>query len=203
MPTGYTAGILDGKITTFPQFAKQCMRNFGALIHMRDDSMNAEYTPRTPNGYYSEQMEKAKQKLSSIKNLKDSHILSNRKSELEESKKYHTESLDKIKADLERMNVILKDIYKWQPPTPEHFGIRDFMINQINETIKWDCNTDYHTDALTKIESDLLTMNVKQIRKEVIESAKKDFEYYSSEYAKEVERCNKSNIWVEDFIKSL
>ncbi len=60
MPTGYTAGILDGKITTFQQFAKQCMRAFGATIHMRDDDMDAEITPRTPSDYYSKEIEKAK-----------------------------------------------------------------------------------------------------------------------------------------------
>ena len=39
MPTGYTAGILEGKIKTFPEFAKICMRAFGAAIHMRDNGL--------------------------------------------------------------------------------------------------------------------------------------------------------------------
>ena len=30
MPTGYTAGIIDGKTETFQDFEKQCMRAFGA-----------------------------------------------------------------------------------------------------------------------------------------------------------------------------
>ena len=45
MPTGYTAGIIDGKTETFQEFAKQCMRNFGACIHMRDENMGKEYEP--------------------------------------------------------------------------------------------------------------------------------------------------------------
>ena len=89
MPTGYTAGILDGKITTFPQFAKQCMRAFGATIHMRDDDMDAEITPRTPSDYYSKEIEKAKQLLKDAETFSDEVIVKNRKEELEKSKEYH------------------------------------------------------------------------------------------------------------------
>ena len=46
MPTGYTHGIIDGDITTFEQFAERCSRAF--LIHMRDDSSDAEYKKREP-----------------------------------------------------------------------------------------------------------------------------------------------------------
>lgn len=40
MPTGYTAGILDNKITTFSEFALLCSRAFGATIHMREDDLD-------------------------------------------------------------------------------------------------------------------------------------------------------------------
>ena len=43
MPTGFTAGILDGKINSFREFALVCVRAFGAAAHMRDDGLNIEY----------------------------------------------------------------------------------------------------------------------------------------------------------------
>ena len=46
MPTGYTAGIIDGKTETFQDFAKQCMRAFGVTIHMRDENMDKGYELR-------------------------------------------------------------------------------------------------------------------------------------------------------------
>ena len=52
MPTGYTNGILNGEIKTFDEFAKQCIRAFGAAIHMRDDDFNKEYEKRKPDNYY-------------------------------------------------------------------------------------------------------------------------------------------------------
>ena len=39
MPTGYTAGILEGE--TFEQYALQCAKAFGALVMMRDEPSDA------------------------------------------------------------------------------------------------------------------------------------------------------------------
>jgi len=203
MPTGYTAGILDGKITTFPQFAKQCMRDFGATIHMRDDDMDAEFIPRTPSDYYSKEIEKAKQLLKDAETLSDEVIVRNRKEELEKSKEYHLSSISKKKVDAKNMNDILKDVRKWQPPTSEHTGIKDFMINQIEKTIDFDCKTKYNDEALAEIELELLILNASEIRKNMIAKAKKDFEYNTKNYNEDVERCEKSNQWVSDFVGSL
>ena len=203
MPTGYTAGILDGKITTFPQFAKQCMRAFEATIHMRDNDMDAEIAPRTPSDYYSKEIEKAKQLLKDAENLSDEEILKNRKEELEKSKEYHINSIAKKKVDTKHMNDILKDVRKWHPPTADHTGIKDFMIEQIEQTIDFDCKTKCNDEALAEIELKILTLNATEIRKDMIAKAKKDFEYNTKNYNEDVERCDKSNQWVSDFVGSL
>lgn len=40
MPSGYTSDIYHGKDVTFKEFALKCARNFGALMHMRDESLD-------------------------------------------------------------------------------------------------------------------------------------------------------------------
>lgn len=192
MPTGYTSGILDGKITTFSQFAKLCMSAFGA-----------EITPRTPSDYYSKEIEKAKQLLKDAETLSDEVIVQNRKSELENSKEYHLKAIAKAKVDTKNLNDILKDVRNWQPPTSEHTGIKNFMIEQIQTTINFDCKTKFNYDELAKIELELLNLNAHEIRKDMIAKAKKDFEYYTKNYNEDVERCDKSNQWVADFLGSL
>jgi hypothetical protein len=203
MPTGYTVGILDGKITTFPQFAKQCMRAFGATIHMRDDDMDAEYIPRTPSDYHTKEIEKAKQLLKDVETLPNETIITNKKAQLEESRKNHVESIEKAKVGVKAMNDILKDVHKWQPPTPKHNGLKKFMIEQIVKTIDFDCKIDYHNEHLAKIELELLSLNADEIRKEIKAKAKKDFEYHTREYNADVQRCEQSNQWVAELIESL
>ena len=43
MPTGYTAGIIEGK-ETFEEFVWGCTRAFGVLLHMRDESLGTKIT---------------------------------------------------------------------------------------------------------------------------------------------------------------
>ena len=203
MPTGYTAGILDGKITTFPEFAKLCMRAFGATIHLRDENLDAEYEPRTPSSYHSEAIEKAKQLIIDAQNLSDEEILETKKKELEHSKKYHLETIEKAKKANIELNKILIEVNKWQPPTTEHIGIKNFMIEQIDMTIKHDCDMDYDHEKLIKIENDLLTLNASELRKQMIEKGKKDLTYHKTENIKEIQRCETSNKWVTDLLNSL
>ena len=53
MPTGYTAYIKDGDITTGKDFLKLCLRNFGVAIDMRDEPLSKPVpTQFEPNPYY-------------------------------------------------------------------------------------------------------------------------------------------------------
>lgn len=54
MPTGYTHKIKDGM--TFKEYALRCARNFGALMDMRDDPMDAPIPIFTPSGYHEEKL---------------------------------------------------------------------------------------------------------------------------------------------------
>jgi len=41
MPTGYTLDLYDGKNITFKEFVMKCAGAFGALISMKDESLDA------------------------------------------------------------------------------------------------------------------------------------------------------------------
>jgi hypothetical protein len=42
MPTGYTAGVADGTITEFREYALLCARAFGACIMLRDEPVEEQ-----------------------------------------------------------------------------------------------------------------------------------------------------------------
>ena len=203
MPTGYTAGILDGKINTFSEFAKTCMRAFGATIHMRDDNSDAEYTPRTPSDYHTKELSKAKQALKELEKMTDDEVVISRKKELEESKKYNLERIEKVKSDKLKLETILSDVSKWTPPTKEHQGIKDFMIEQIEKTIDFDCNTKYHKEELARTEQELKCLNSDIIRADKMEGYNDSIDYNLKQHKEDLKRCSDSNKWVEEFIKSL
>ena len=203
MPTGYTFGIIDGKITTFPQFAKQCMRAFGATIHMRDEDANVEYTPRVPSDYHDKEIEKYNQELENAKSLSDDEIVSLGKSKLEKDRDYYLNKIAETKAARIRLDNMLNETKKYIPPTSEHTGIKDFMIQQIQTTIDHDGDTNYYDNRLKEITESLSKLNADDLRHEMIADAHKNLAYHTKERGEELKRCNDSNKWVEDFINSL
>lgn len=130
-------------------------------------------------------------------------LLIQKKKQLQDGKKYHLNVIDKAKKSTIEMNRILSDVRKWQPPTQDHNGIKDFMIDQIEKTIDFDCKTEYHEKVLIEFENELLNINASKIRKEMIEQAEKDLAYHNAEHLKEIKRCEESNKWVSELLKSL
>jgi hypothetical protein len=203
MPTGYTAGILDGTTNSFTDFAKLCMRAFGATIHMRDEGLEMEYIPRTPDKYYYEQIEKANQLFSDSQNLSDEAIINLRKAELEESKKYHEAAIERIKEGRVKLEAMLQQAKAYQAPTADHVEIKEFMIQQLTETIKRDGDSDYNEGKLLEVNRELENLNVEVIRKNMVDKARRGLKYHRDELGKELARCTLSNTWVEQFVKSL
>ena len=69
MPTGYTADVVNGKITEFKDYALQCARGFGAFIHMRDDPGDAPLRPDTESTYYAKAVLEAETELAHLRTL--------------------------------------------------------------------------------------------------------------------------------------
>jgi hypothetical protein len=203
MPTGYTAGIIDGDITTFKQFATLCMRNFGATVHMRDDDMDAEYKPRVPSTYHAEAIEEAKLKLWDMENLTDEELIEQEIKSLNESKQYAVESIKKSKETRAKLEAMLEEVMKFKPPTPDHVGAWEFMIQQIKDTIQWDCDTKYSEESIVRAEVALESIDPDEIRGSVKANALEDIARHEKGLAEEIKRCNEANEWVKQFLKAI
>lgn len=203
MPTGYTAGIVDGKTEKFQDFAKLCMRAFGATIHMRDESMAKEYEPRIPSSYHAEALKQGKEELKKAKAFTDEKLIDIRTKELKERKKYCIKKIKETKKTKDKLEQILIKAKEFKPPTPDHEEIKKFMIEQLETTIDYDGNTSYYDKELQGIKESLKNIDANQIRISLIEDAKRDVAYHLKENTEEIKRCKDSNTWAEIFLKSL
>lgn len=203
MPTGYTAGILDGEVKDFKQFATLCMRAFGATIHMRDENLDKPYEPRVPSNYHQERIDEANKLLQLAQNLTDEEIVTRREEELQKSKSYHIKSIEKVHQNWERLNAILIQAENYKPPTDDHNGIKSFMIDQLKQTLELDGSDKYHREKLAEINQELNNLNPAVIRSQMLASAEHDLQYHQEELRKEIKRCEDSNKWVEGFLASL
>lgn len=203
MPTGYTAGIVDGTTKDFKEYATHCMRNFGATMHMRDEPWDKEWEPAKPSDYHIKEIEKAKKRLADAQTLSLEELAQERGEQLEKDKEYHLNKIAEKQIIVDRLRGFLSDAEKFNPPTEEHLGVKRFMIQQIEETIKFDGSDKYHREALERIDAELKDLQPEKIKADFIEYAEKDLKYHETEYKKDVKRCEDSNRWVEQFLQAL
>jgi hypothetical protein len=199
MPTGYTAAIEKG--ITFNQFAMDCARNFGALVLMRDEPAGAPIPEEfPPNDYNSKRLEEAKAELVRITAMSAESAQSEADKEaaaLIESDRKQAEESRQLLAKYQDM---LKSVKAWNPPTPDHKGLKDFMMQKIEESIKFDCGAaepDYAYKSFKGYKTGLEWKSEKTLK------AIRDIAYHEAENAKEIERAKGRTRWVKQLRDSL
>lgn len=203
MPTGYTAGILDGSIKDFKSFAKLCIRNFCATIHMRDEDLNVEYKKAEPSKYHLEQIAKYKNEITRLKKISDSDLFSDYENGIKEEIKYHNNKIIEIQQYRKTLEEILIEAISFNPPTEGHFGYKKFMIEQLKSTIAHDCDTEYHYCKVNKLKEKLSDVNIDEVRNYLINKAEKDYKYHKEQYRDDIKRCDDRNKWVEQVLETL
>ena len=133
MPTGYTADVGDGKVTDFVAFALNCARNFGALMHMRDDSTDAEIREDEPSTYSRDGLAKAKARLAHLDLLSIDEAGAESTLEYEESLRGFNERKRERGATRQRYEEMLELVRAWEPPTAGHINLKEFMEYRADE----------------------------------------------------------------------
>jgi hypothetical protein len=99
---------------------------------------------------------------------------------------------------------MLESAKSWVPPTEDHQSFRDFMIEQIESTIKVDGDPSYHGNKIVEIKKKMEEgINPKEHREETIQEIKSQISYHETEYQKELARCKGSNEWMDKFLESI
>lgn len=203
MPTGYTAGIVEGKIDTVEDFAKLCMRAFGATMHMREESLDVEYTPRKPERYYDMQIKECKK---DIEKLKKKSLAVLKKEIIAQAKK----DVNHYKAEIARVAVVrgrlerlVEQVNKLKL-SKSHVRFKEFMLEQLHSTIQYDgCGEFYETKlklAQTTLES---PVDVKKYRRDAIADLNDRLKRLNKDRKADIKRCDESNKWVSDLLKVL
>lgn len=195
MPSGYTSDIYDGKDTSFVNFAKRCSRAFGARVTERENSLYAEYEPRLIDDY------KLKYLSESIKDYNESLTRTP-----EQWQKLYDEAMahmDEMDAEIAsrgeelagRYLPVLEKAKAWEPPTEDHVEFKKFMIDQLEDSIRFD-GAGVKREPMERPSFD-----------DWVRDSKKSSERMVSIYAKymfdAVENAIKSNAWVEVLFDSL
>lgn len=195
MPSGYTADIATKNIT-FEQFTMRCARQFGALILMRDEPMDAPIPDEfQPGDYHTKQLADIQVRLDALKAMSPAELEqqadANFQKQLEEyntCKTYRSELATKY-------TTLLAQVMLWKPPTPEHFDLKEFMVKQLQDSLDMDCDMTYVSVPVRLTGEQWHNQQFAQLTKNCI--------YHTEENKKEVERTNNRNTWIKALRDSL
>jgi len=192
MPTGYTSNIYENKDVSFEDFVLTCALAFGACFHQRDDNMRDKPKLRELDiKYHLDALERAKN--NKIPTKVEFEAL--RKEEIDEA---HAD-MNKYANLRERYESMLQKAESWNPPTPKHDGLKKFMIQQLEDSIKFDCNEEYCNNNITIWKNEKYSDYVKALE----ESNKKSIKCHTEDIEKEKKSVETTNKWITDLYGSL
>ena len=196
MPTGYTAGVQDGKVTTLEEYAWICARGMGALIAMRDEPHDAPIPEAfsIDTHYHDEKIEEANATLDELVRMNPEAITHCAEEAYQAGIQSNEAYAKRKQQSRERYHDMLDQLRDWFPPEPLH-SFKDFMVSQLQNSIKFDCG-DYTPDAP-------VDRTPGEWKKATREKALRDLEFYTEERRKEIQRLHERNDWLAMLRSSL
>jgi hypothetical protein len=192
MATGYTTIIGEREDLTFKEFTLRCARAFGACVMQRDDDLKQPPKKLEVESYHLDSFNEAERNLKKFKVISKKDLQIQFKSDQEKSDREWQKSKkesDKLKSKYVSM---LDKVKAWNPPTNGHVGLKTFMIQQLEDSIKWDC-TDSKRD----------NTSFQEWYKAQLEHLEWEVNYHQQEYVKEVGRVKDQNLWIENLYESI
>lgn len=179
MPSFYTATIGEG--ATFKDFFLRCSR---AFLHDEGDPIASR---RRDVKYHEEKM------LASANRLLE--FLSSSQEERQEQFQQHIESTRKVNEEIRatrenakiKYEAMLAQVNAWEPPIPEMDSLKEFMQNQISQSIEHDCR-EYSADTVFTFEA---------WEDWQISSAQRDIEYHKKEWKRTEDLLQKAIRYIE------
>lgn len=194
MPTGYTAELCEGEVP-FEKFVLKCARAMGALIEMRDDAMDAPIPEEfKPSNYHQKRLDEELAELEKLEGMTDAEAEAEAEKEYQKAVKEHEESVAQTAAVRSRLVAMRSRVSQWVPPTKDHENFKKFMLEQLDETIKWDGTS--HSSKPKK-------RSGSSWKKDGMKSAKDSIVYQKREHDEEVQRAKERTQWVADLRASL
>lgn len=198
MPTGYTAPMYEGTPLSFAEYALNCSRAFGSAIMLRDDS--ADVLPTEQNvvettSYHVDRITEAEARLQELIEMStaDAADAADREHE-DEIKRYKLAWGDYygLKRRYEHMR---EQVGAWEPPTADHEGLKAFMLEQIDSSLRFDCHEPTAPPERALTAAGWLAREM--------ESAQRDITYHRTEQAKLDERNAARVSWIRELRESL
>ncbi len=188
MATGYTAEF-EKRDLSFSEFVWRCARAMGAFFHMRENGLGDKLTLPVLDTYHRDALRQAEKDLEAFKKLTKSQLKKMMETEQQDAKKYADARLEKTHLLKDRYSRMLAQVKAWTPPSVEHHGLKDFMIEQLESSIKHDCYEDSFCREMKE--------TFQQWQQSKMDAEIYSVEYHAREWEKDQETHKKLVAWIK------
>lgn len=199
MPSGYTEGILSGTINDLNDFIWMCARGFGAFITQKDNIDEPPILKEKPNPYYKNKIKQLLNEQQKYNEYTDNDWQKEYFKYIEDQLKDIDNNIKEKIESKEKYENILNQVKEWIPPNENFHKLKSFMINQIEESIDFDCDTSFWQERKNKISNLKLEQYKRNVLNDINESLILNKEYYDEE----VQRVKERNQWKQQLIESI
>src|SRR3990167_3890702 len=195
MPTGYTAELMENGMD-FRTFTLRCARAFGACVMQRDDPMKDAPEKQKPSEYATNALKEAEKKLKQLQAIPAKRQQDYGEEQRSKAVASAKQSLATTRTENARLDKMAIQVRAWHPPTDDHKGLKDFMLDQISIS--------RHAEAWgEKYVREAEEKTVEAYFVEAVSKAVRDVAYYKEEAQKEQGRADQRNGWIDDLYRSL
>lgn len=196
MSTGYTNCIKDG--ISFEDFVMRCARAMGACVTMRDDPYDKPIPEEfKPSSYHTDEIKKFKKELVALKKMNQNEFSQKAKDKFDSEIKHKENAIKSNNKLRGKYNAMLIKVKAWNPPTSEHQGLKDFMIQQIENSIEVDCSNSYYESMNIKL------LSADEYFEEEHHLIMQELSYHSKEHEEELSCVASRNNWIKELRKSI
>jgi len=205
MASSYTYKIVAGD-QTFAEFLYGAARAMTPFIHMRDTSGAKQLTLPAKATQSDNDADKARilRRLESDKDALRLHLaksLATFELEFAEFKAKEWAEYAALCAKRlpirKRLNDLRSRVAAWEPPTPDHGGLKDFMLEQLDDSLQWDARIPEEPEFPATV-IDYRNNETEWLRGNV-ESQAQEYERYVQ---RGLEESNSSLSWIAALVKS-
>jgi hypothetical protein len=208
LPMARTGGVRDDEMTgyvhvmldhhqDFPRFAWSCARDFGALVHMRDEPMDAPITYPEVSDYHEQALRECSEELERLLSLseaeREARGVALRTNALVSLERTVREYLEKVA----RCRAMLAQVEAWEPPTPLHEGLKNFMREQLLTSIG---NAEEYYPALLE---EARAKDHREYFQQAVKEARWGIDYHTQQLEEERERVAERIAWLDGLKSSL
>lgn len=203
MPTGYTAGIEDGRITTGKDFLKLCTRAFGIAIELKDEPLSVPTpTKFEPDTYYKKRLEDEKANFEKFKAMSFEEARAEMVRAYEDRIDMYKSMLEGSLKRNEQYAKVRAEVEDWNPPTPDHIELKKFALKQIDMCIDTQEQIDRYREYANE-ELDDSDSAVAEYIHEQTEFHRQGVKRAKESWDDEIKRTEDKNKWMELFLNSL